>query len=96
MPSLLGGVEKKVKSNVLLRRTLGMEIGNRYSSRKEERPDGLCALRDFVKEGGNLQLRTVRLRRNFRDPGQTPQFDREGKWKDKDFGSIYSPQTGEP
>lgn len=44
----------------------------------------------------DLQLRTVRLRRNFRDPGQTPQFDREGKWKDKDLGSIYSPQTGEP
>lgn len=47
-------------------------------------------------ERRDLQLRTVRLRRNFRDPGQTPQFDREGEWKDKDFGSIYSSQTGEP
>lgn len=44
----------------------------------------------------DLQLRTVRLRRNFRDPGQSPKVDHEGKWKDKDFGSIYSPKTGEP
>lgn len=53
MPSLLGGVEKKVKSNVLLRRTLGMGIGNRYSNRKGERPDGPCALRDFVGKAGS-------------------------------------------
>lgn len=44
----------------------------------------------------DLQLRIFRLRRSFRDPSPTLQFDHEGKWKDKDVGSIYSAQTGEP
>lgn len=76
-----------------------MEIGNRYSNREGwwgERDLMPCVLSETSWGRRDLQLRTVRLRRNFRDPGQTPQFDCEGKWKDKDFRSIYSPQTGEP